>query len=545
VVKNGKIQEMKLNANMRYKEQVNTRTGERRWVPVEEGIPQAQQNIFEKIGGFLTPIASKTSQIIGGTLGLKSRAAQEAEESQRKAEEMNRALIGRARVAPPEQKETLLRASRDISGRLGQISQERLASAQQAIPIKRPETWSPVKQGIGTAAELGAWMFPTIGPRGAGIGRAFLRGATTGAPTAAMTALAQSLGKDETVKMNKIIGASLLGGITGGTISGGFALGNQVFKKFTEWLPVVQRRIGLKIPIKETRLALQEADDLAKETLTKGKFGTMAEEVSGGEFKGTPPGSYRGLKKWLIDMFSVADDELNKQTVNTTFSIDDIVQGKQQEIFKKNLKSFQKGLGLRLEFEGGKGKDVVFKSEKYKPIINALLRGERVSFADLNSLRRVLDASRKATFRTMQKSGISLSEKSGNRAVSMINTANLIRDALRSQSPEKVAELFDMQSFAMSLLNRMDRAISSYQKRLMPTRWEATILAGAALGEAATGIPLTGPATMGTVAYRLPKLPQVQKFLYGAGQVGQRAAPAASALEQFLRKGATIGAGRL
>lgn len=507
-------------------------------------VEQPQQNIFQKLGGFLAPVAARTSQIIGGTLGLKSRAAQEAEESQRRAEEMNRALISRAQAAPPEQRESLLGASRDISGRLGQISQERFAGAQQAVPID-PETWSPVKQGVGTAAELGALMFPTIGPKGAGVGKAILRGAATGVPTAGLTALGRTLSEDETVNTNKVITSSLLGGLTGGAVAGGFALGSQVFKKITEWLPVVKRRTGLKIPIGETRTALKEADEMARETLTKGKYGTMAEQISAGEFKGTPPGSYKGLKKWLSGIFSIADDELSRQTVDTAFTIDDIVQGEQQKIFRKNLEGFLKGLGVRLEFEGGKGKDIIFKAEKYQPTIEALLNGEQVPFADLNLLRRGLDASRNATFRAMQKSGTSLAEKSGNKTVSMINTANLMRDALRSQSPEGVAELFDMQSFALSNLNRMDKVISSYQKSLLPSRWEMTILAGAALGQATTGIPIAGPAAVGTAAYRLPQMPQVQKFLYGAGQAGQRAAPAVSGLEQLLRKGATVGAGRL
>ncbi len=59
------------------------------------------------------------------------------------------------------------------------------------------------------------------------------------------------------------------------------------------------------------------------------------------------------------------------------------------------------------------------------------------------------------------------------------------------------------------------------------------------------GAPFAGPAALGTAAYRLPQLPGVQKFLYGAGQAGQKIAPAVSGLEQLLGKGAAVGAGRL
>jgi len=551
----GKTQGIQLNANMKYKEQVNTETGEKRWV-LDEGAEQPQQNILEKIGGFLSPIASKTSQIIGGTLGLKSRASQEAEESQRKAEEMNRMLIGRAQTALPEQKEDLLGASRSISQNLGQVSQERLAGAQQAVPIDT-ETFSPVKQGVGTALELGALLAPGIGAKGlqvtkgtsilkslagAGIKKAVTRGAVTGASTAGLTALAHTLSEDENIEAGRVITSGILGGLTGGAIAGSFALGSKMFKKLTEWLPVVQRRIGTKIPVGEYRNALADANEMAKETLTKGKYGTMAEEISEGKFKGTPPGTYKGLKKWLVDMFGVADDELSKQTVNTVFSIDDIAQGEQQEVVKKNLQSFLDGIKIRLEFEGGRGKDVVFKADKYKPTIDALLAGEQIPFADLNMLRRAIDASRRATHKAMQKSGATLVEKSGDKAVSIMNTSNLIRDALRYKSPEDVAKLFDMQSFALSFIDRFDRSIASYERRLIPSRWEMTILAGAGF---AGGAPLAGAAGIGTAAYRAPQIPGVQKFLYGLGQKAQKVAPAVTGLEQLLRKGTAVGAGRM
>ena len=516
---------------------------------------QPQQNILQKIGGFLAPVATKTAQIAGGALGLRSKAAQEAEESQRRAEEMNRLLIGRAGTAPADERERMLGVSRSISGSLGQLSQERLAGAE-AIPVDT-ETWSPVKQGAGTALELGALLAPGIGAKGLqvtkgtsilkglagkGIEKAVARGAITGAPIAGLTALAHTLSEDERVEIGEVVGRSLLGGVLGGTVAGGFALGGQMFKKFTDFLPVVKRRIGLKIPIKETQTALEQADELARETLAKGKYGTMAEEISGGKFEGTPPGSYKGLKKWLGDMFNIADDEIKRKTVDTKFTIDDVVAGDYQATFRKNLETFQKELGARLEFEGGKGEPIVFKAERFKPIIKSLLDGESVSFNDLNKLRSALDLSRQATFRATEKSGASLSAKSGDKLVSMINTAHLLRDSLRHKSPDGVAALFDMESFSLSFLSKMDRAIASYQASLLPSRWETTIIAGAAgMG----GAPFAGPAALGTAAYRLPQLPGVQKFLYGAGQAGQKIAPAVSGLEKLLGKGAAVGAGRL
>ena len=556
---------------MLYKEQVNTRTGERRWIPItggetattptttttptltpsyqpEETAPAERQTLAQKIGGFLTPVASKTAQIIGGTLGLKSKAQQEAEESQRRAEEMNRLLIQRAKTASPEEKESLLRTSRGISTSLGDISQERLSAAEQAIPIKHPETWSPVKQGVGTAAELGAWLMPALGPKGAGLGQSILRGMATGAPTAGLTALSQTLTEDENVQLNKVITNSLIGSLTGGGIQGAFSLGRSGFKYLTDYLPVVQRRIGLQIPVKETQKALEEADELARETLTKGKYGAKAEQISGGEFKGTPPGKYPALKNWLTDMFGVANKELGNKTVDVSLTIDDIIpEGKQRKVFEKNLERFKKGMELRLEFEGGRGKPIVFKSKKYAPTIDALLAGKPVPFDELNALRSAIDTSQQAMHQTMNKSGATLAEKSGEKAVSLANTANLIRDSLRYHATDDIAELYDIQSFALSFLNRFDKAMAAHQKRLLPSRWELTVLGGLTGGGMATmGSPAVGGvAALGTAAYRLPQLAQVQKFLYGLGKGGAKFAPTIRTVEDLLRKGATVGAGRL
>lgn len=485
--------------------------------PVTPPVGQApQQGFLQRLTGALVPAGKKVAQLIGGGLGF-GREAPAARASLVEAEEMNRRLMERAMAEPdPAEKRRLMQAAGTIGQDISGIAGEQVGAVRETLGLRPGEfEGRPLEtpaQKIGAyapyagraGAELGAWMFPTVGPGGPELGRAAARGALTGAGAGGLFGLSQedTAGINDT--LTNTINASLTGGVAGGAISGAFHIGSQVFKSVFQAFPRVLREVGFKIDEKTAQQTLERK----------------------------APGDFKKMIKWTDDIVAKADDKLQKlKPKKGVVGVEQIFPDPQ------NQQHFlDTGLDLIQELrKKGRFADATKLEQSTTNIIDG-----KASIQDVLFAKSKLDQSVQTTFKKTATQVAA--QKAGARRVN----ADLLRDFVRNSplSNKEVARLLDSQSFALTFKKAIDPAMRRYKSLLIPSRWEMLLLGGAAGIGGAVGGPVGIPAGVGLAlgGSRAMKHPAFAKFLAGAGARGERLAPVTQRLQEFVTKGVARGA---
>jgi hypothetical protein len=543
----------------------NKTTGEVKEVSPQElsqyGLsqPPAQQSVApttEPTSGFIDTLSkflggtTRYGQALGGALGLRSEATQEAEESRRKAEEMNRLLIQRGQQATdPQERERLLATSRSISENLGGLGQQQLQQARDVIGMRPGEEEMSnlafsAKRGGQFAAEAapamagatfggGLNLFPGMAQATTGldkVGQAVLKGGT-GAGTVSALGGAGREAENWKDLIENTATSGITGLVLGSVISGGLEAGSQTIGKISKELASLVRQRSLK-PERSLQ-KIEDISDVAEFSLEQG----------------IKKGDWLSVRENATSLYKQADNELKKSLSGTSIGIDDVVGANQQA--KSNLIDSLKFIPENLK----KSPDVskLVKANKVNNIINNLTETGSISGDDWLYLKKAGDLLSSSIQSAASKGGTQISERSANSLVNLADSTNLIRNALKQVGPEGTVDLLKIQHYSNVIRGSADAAAVDFAMAKIPTTWTiASGLGGATAGYFAGG-PILGVA--GGVApwagSAAMKSAGVQQGAYDLGKfltsgLGQRVAtslPAqqaesagANALLEFLRR---------
>lgn len=518
----------------------NTTTGETKWIDEDKArsmgvnIPTAKQETPEPTTeptstqpvqpkgalGFLSgmlPAAKRYGQTLGGILGLKTKAQQGAEESLQKAQQLNRLLTQRAVTAAPERKERLLRASRDISGRLGRIGEERYAAARGALGVTPEEErlgryGLAAKRGGKLAAELGAWMFPTVGPAGKGFLPTLARG--TIAPGAAGALM--ELGRE---KPKPLKGALWGAGLGAGMTTGAFGI-NKIIGEASRNISKLMREVDLAPKVKSSEVSRKAAE-----------FSLQAQEIAEGRAK--PPGNYEAMKKWAGKVYNAADEKIKNLLPGKTYTTQNVL-GDDPRGYTWFLGSgFMVSDNLYDMGKFNKGDRVMKILEDF--VDEGKFRGE-----DLYFLKKQADEVANNIQRAAARRGENVTRVTTGSMARVARLGNIAREFLRNapEAPPEMSDLLRTQHFSTIVKNSADDAAKGLRRYLAPTWWQLSAILGPALGYSTVGgvggALLGGSPWAASIALKNPK---IQNKLYElSNKLLERQAPTeiGTTLRKFL-----------
>ncbi len=493
-------------------------------------------------GGLLNTLlggVTRYGQAIGGGLGLRSRAQQEAEESQRRAEEMNRLLTQRAvQETDPQEQQRLLAASRSIGQNLSQLGQQQLESARRAIGM-RPgeEEMSNLafsgKRGGQFAADVGSWMMPTLGPATAGatgaraVGEAALRGGLTGGARSALAGLThEDIDFSDPVDVFEKASTSAITGLAvGAAISSGMEASRQTLGWGIKRLSELARQHGLA-PKQKSAEVVRKATQFSLEPQGVGEG--AKEKFTGKD--------YTGFKSWARSIYNNADRKLKSLLSNQTLGIDDVISDSQAQ---KNFITTQNFVANELS----KSPDpkLVAEGRRVNAIIKNLSDSGQLSAKDWLELKKIGDHLTNTIQGTASRGGQQVSDRVGGNLVSLAQSSNVIRNALREVGPKGTEELLKTQHYATIIGQASDTAALRFDASKAPNLRTISWILGGALGGgyvAMGGNPLMG-AAIGATPFAVQlgiQSPQVQQAGYNLGDwlLKAGAKPATQQTEQLV-----------
>ncbi len=473
---------------------------------------QAAPKFLERISSFLFPTATKTGKMSVAGLTYGGKTFGRARESTQQALEQSTQMARRAaQETDPEKKKRLLQMSRETDFSLSDLTPT-LAPTEERFGMKPGEEPDYVRQGLGTGAEIGAWLMPTVGPKGAGIKKAAARGALTGAGAGTLFGLSQQEGNIVANAARGGVAGFVTGGVLGGVTEAVISTARAMFKKF----PVVLRQIGL---------GGKEAPEFAEKTLK----GLSPDEVAalGTKKYKKIPANYKKMGDWSQKVEAQAEKKLQvaKTKGGVKYGlknvIPDVSEDQVSDVLTKTIDELKKKLRP-------KEADVLETAS-----LNLL--SNQADIQDLLTVKRALDQSVRTTF-GKSATAVDAVKKAQRRILS-----DRVRDTVRNAPgvPKDVGRLLDMQQAAIKLQGLSDVAYNKLQKAAVPSWFEIAAVAGPA--SFGGGLTYAAPSLGAIGLSRAFKLPQFSQFLYGAGTAVQPLSPLARSLQQFLTKGVARG----
>lgn len=493
----------------------NKRTGEKKVVSANElsqyglSAPQPKQSLLEKVSSFLFPTATKTGKmsVAGLTYGGKTFGG--ARESVQTALEQSTQMAKRAmQETDPEKKKKLLEMSRQSDFAVQGLTPQ-LTQTEEQYGMKPGEDINYLRQGLGTGAEIGAWLMPGVGPKGTGIKKAVARGALTGLGSGTLFGLSQQEGNMIANAAKGGVTGFVAGGVLGGLTEAAISTGRAILKKF----PVILRQIGLGG--KETpAFAEKTLQGLSKEELTA--LGTK-------EYKKVPA-NYKKMGEWGKNVEAKAEKRLKtvKTVSGETYGVKDVMPDVNEDQISDVLTKTVDELKRKLRPQEADALETASLN----------LLSDQASIQDLLTVKRALDQSVRTTFKKTGRE-IDAIKKAQRRILS-----DRVRDTVRNAPgvPKDVGKLLDLQQAAIKIQGLVDASMNKLSKSAVPSWFEIAAVAGPATYGG--GLSFAAPSLAAIGISRAFKLPQTSQFLYGLGTQVQRLSPLARNLQQFLTKGA-------